>query len=404
MGIRMGATAGSTTAAVTVTAAAFGWLLSGGLFAALSWFGRVPASFARLVVPETVAAASWHSVMPWPVVVPALSALTLMGLLTVLLRVAVPRPTAVGAGARAGLMSVWFSVVLASFLTSALWSAGSILAQWPPMRAASLFDGVGPAVLAGGYWGIVWGWVPALVWRFLAARTRDGRAGGDSGAAGVGGAAGVVVDGNQAGRRAAGGTVLTVTAVFAVLLVAAAPLSGAANRAAAAQLSPVPAPTPTTPPVVYGSPTVGPSFQAPEPRWCRSAQVKISLGEPDAATGHRGMPVRLVNTGRAPCVLNAYPDVAFDDTAGWAMDILPVHGGSFMTTDPGARSVTLPAGAAAQAFLGWNAMAGAGDTRVGTVLVAPFPGAARTSLPADLDVVNGGYVAVTAWSLAKPAA
>jgi len=60
-------------------------------------------------------------------------------------------------------------------------------------------------------------------------------------------------------------------------------------------------------------------------------------------------------------------------------------------------------GATAQAFLGWNAMAGAGNTRVGTILVAPFAGVAGSSLPADLDVVSGGYVAVTAWSLARSA-
>ncbi len=122
----------------------------------------------------------------------------------------------------------------------------------------------------------------------------------------------------------------------------------------------------------------GPSLQAPDPAWCRGEHVTVSLGEPDAATGHRGMPVRLVNTGGSPCVLNSYPDVAFNDTAGWAMEVLLVRGGSFM-----------------------NAMAGAGDTRVGTVLVALFPGAVRSSLAMDLDMVNGGYVAVTAWSLPK---
>jgi hypothetical protein len=111
------------------------------------------------------------------------------------------------------------------------------------------------------------------------------------------------------------------------------------------------------------------------------------------------MPIRLVNTGGSPCVLNSYPDVAFNDVAGWAMEVLLVRGGSFMTTDPGVRPVIVVPGGTAEAYLGWNAMAGAGDTRVGTVLVAPFSGAARSSLAMDLDMVNGGYVAVTAWSL-----
>ncbi|WP_186467077.1 DUF4232 domain-containing protein [Arthrobacter sp. UKPF54-2] len=345
------------------------------------------------MVPETVVATAWRAVMPWPLAIPVLSVLTLLGVLLLLLRFAVPRATADRPGAqpgsRADLMSVWLCVVLASFLTSALWSAGSILAQWPPPRAAMLFDAAGTALLSAGYWGIVWGWVPAVAWVRVARRAPHGQ--------------GTVPD--AVPRRLPAGAPVAATAVVAMLLVAAAPLSGSATRAASlAQARPAPAPSPTPPPVVYGSPTVGPSLQAADPAWCRSEQVRITLGEPDAATGHRGMPLRLLNTGGTPCVLNAYPDVAFNDTAGWAMDILAVHGGSFMTTDRGPSPVTVAPGATAEAFLGWNAMAGAGDTRVGTILVAPFAGVPRTSLPADLDMVSGGYVAVTAWSLAKPAA
>jgi hypothetical protein len=382
MGNRVGVTAGN---AWTAVAAGCGWLLSGALFAILSWFSIVPTSLARLVVPETVAASAWRSVMPWPVLVPALSALTLMGLTVLLLHFASPRPAREKARAAPAVMTVWLCVVLASFTSSVLWSAGTILATWPPPRAAMLFSNVESAMLSAGYWGIIWGWIPALVWTLMARRRP-----------------------RNAPERTARPTALTLllgaTAACGVLLVAAAPLSGAASRAAqAAQVRPAPLPAPSQPPVVYGSPMVGPSLQAPDPAWCRGEQVTVSLGEPDAATGHRGMPIRLVNTGGSPCVLNSYPDVAFNDTAGWAMEVLLVRGGSFMTTDPGARPVTVAPGATAEAYLGWNAMAGAGDTRVGTVLVAPFSGAARSSLAMGLDVVNGGYVAVTAWSLPKSA-
>lgn len=401
MGIRGGVSSGSAATAAAAAAAGIGWLLSGALFAALSWFGVIPASLLRLVVPETVAASAWRAVMPWPLLIPVLSALTLLGLLLLLLRLVVPRPTADRPGGRAALMSVWLCVVLASFLTSALWSAGSILAQWPPPRAAMLFDAAGSALLSAGYWGILWGWVPALAW------VRVGRRGpGGQGDGGIPASADHALTSDTGHRRLPAGALLAATAVVAALLVAAAPLSGSATRAASlAQTRPTPSPSPTAPPVVYGSPTVGPPpFQTPDATWCRSEQVTISLGEPDAGTGHRGMPIRLLNTGGTPCVLSAYPDVAFDDTAGWAMDILAVHGGTYMTTDPGLRPVTVAPGATAQAFLGWNAMAGAGDTRVGTILVAPSSGLPRTSLPADLDMVSGGYVAVTAWGLAKPPA
>ena len=86
---------------------------------------------------------------------------------------------------------------------------------------------------------------------------------------------------------------------------------------------------------------------------------------------------RLTNNGSAPCVLESYPDVAFDNVDGWAIDVLVVHGGSFMTDDPGIKPVTLAPGESAQASMGWNAMAAAGDTRVGSMLVAPYAGTLR---------------------------
>ncbi|MDQ0755132.1 DUF4232 domain-containing protein [Arthrobacter sp. B3I4] len=403
MGKRSGGIA-SRAATTAAAAAGIGWLLSGALFAALSWFNVLPVSLARLIAPETVAASSWRAAGPWPLLIPIVSVLTLLGLLLLLLQFLVPRPAGRPRDQTA-MLSVWLCVVLASFLTGVLWSAGSILAQWPPPRLASLFDNAGTALLSAGYWGTVWGWVPALIW------IRTARSGGrqdDGHLSDRGPASEQRPQLAGPGRRrlpVQSWALLAATVGCAVLLVAAAPLSGAATRAAtAARARPAPPPSPTAPPVVYGSPTVGPSQQAPDPGWCRSEQVKITLGTPDAATGHRGMPIRLVNSGTAPCVLNAYPDVAFNDTAGWAMDILTVRGGTFMTTDPGPRPITVTPGAVAQAALGWNAMAGAGDTRVGTVLVAPFSGVARTSLPADLDVVSGGHVAVTAWSLAEPPA
>ncbi|MGW6172504.1 hypothetical protein ACWF5H_03325 [Arthrobacter sp. NPDC055138] len=51
-------------------------------------------------------------------------------------------------------------------------------------------------------------------------------------------------------------------------------------------------------------------------------------------------------------------------------------------------------------MLGWNAMAPAGDTPAGAVLVAPYAGTDREKLPVALDIVNGGAVAVTAWQAA----
>src|SRR5450830_918081 len=122
-------TTAARSTAVAVTAG-FGWLLSGALFAGLSRFSPLPASLARMVVPETVTASSWSTAMPWRVMVPLLSALTLFGLVQLMVGLFVPRTAPDHPGNRAVTGAVWLCVVLASFLTSALWSAGSILAQW----------------------------------------------------------------------------------------------------------------------------------------------------------------------------------------------------------------------------------------------------------------------------------
>ena len=68
-----------------------------------------------------------------------------------------------------------------------------------------------------------------------------------------------------------------------------------------------------------------------------------------------------------------------------------------MTDDESDGPVQLAPGERAAASLGWTATAGAGAVRVGTVLVAPFPGTVRQELEADIDVTEPGYLAVTGW-------
>lgn len=380
MGNRMGVTVGSAWTAVV---AGLGWLVSGALYGVLTWFGfGIPATVVRLVTPETVAGTAWHSVMPWPVVVPALSALVLMGLTAFLAQFVLPRSAPEAERPLPTFLAVWFCVVLASFATGVLWSGGTVLANWPPARLAMLFSDVESDLLSAGYWGIAWGWIPALAGLLAARRQRTAHTAGTA----------------RTAPPRASSIRIGMTVVVAVLLVASAPLAAAANRAARTPEA-VPAPAPSQPQVVYGSPETAAAHQAPGPDWCPSGQVSITPGQTDAAAGHRGLDIRLVNTGAAPCVLNSYPDVTFDDSAGWAMEVLLVRGGSFMTTDPGVHAITLAPGASAHASLGWNAMAAAGVTRAGTLLVAPYAGAVRQSSPADLDIVNGGAVSVTAWQL-----
>lgn len=361
-----------TVSTWTALIAGAGWLLSGALYGALTYFNSVvPASLVRLVFPETIPANAWHTPMPWPVVLPVVSTLTLAGLAAVSVKVALPGP-----GERARpvpvLLAVWFAVVLASFFAQGLWAAGTVLAGWPPPRLAFMLNGVESSLLSAGYSGIVWGWVPALL---AVRRVRTGRP--------------------TAPSAPEGGKWIMATAFLAAALVAAVPLSAAATKARLPAAAP---PQPSEPPVVYGSPGVSAATEDAGTDWCAGGQVEITLGQPDAATGHRAVDLRLQNVGTKACVLAAYPDIAFDDEDGWAMEVFVFRGGTFMTDDPGRQPITLAPEETARASLGWNAMAAAGDKRAGTILVAPYAGTVRTSLPADLDIVNGGAAAVTAWA------
>lgn len=348
------------------------WMLSGAVNSALTWSSRIPESLTNIVFPSTISPAAWHAVAPWPAILAVASALTLAAIFAVASTIALAAKTT----PRVTFVLLWFCAILASFATNVVWSVGEILAGWPPARFAMLLNGAQDTVLRAGYWGIVWGWLPAVVAIFLLRRHEP----------------------SMAGIRVRAGTT-AVAIVAAVALVVSLPLSTAANRGATAQLQPSPAPS--TPTVVYGSPTVAAAVESPGDNWCGGDQVAVTVGQTDAATGHRRLDIRLVNTGERSCVVDGYPDVAFDDTSGSAMETLMVHGGSFMTTDARRQPITLAPNAAAQASLGWNAMAPAGSTTVGTILVAPYAGAVRQKSSAALDIVNGGAVAVTAWEVAS---
>ena len=355
--------------------------MTGTVNGALTYFDTViPASFAKLVFPETVPSTAWHSVMPWPIAVAAVSTMTLMALVAVLLRV-VLRPFADVVRSGRTFLLVWFCLILASFATSVLWAVGMVVAAWPPQRIAFLFRNVEDILLSAGYWGIVWGWMSALV--------------------------AVLVLRRQPRTEPALPTVrphgqilgIGVVAILAAALVVVAPRATTANRAAnLPDTGTVKPPVPSEPPVIYGSPTVSSSAESAESDWCHGDQVSISVGQADAATGHRALGIRLANVSEQPCVLGAYPDIAFDDATGWAVEVSAFRGGTFMTKDAGVSAFTVQPGESATASLGWNAMAPAGSTWAGTILIAPYAGTERHKVPAELDIVNGGVAAVTAWS------
>lgn len=401
------------------------WLLSTGAFALVAAGGRpFPMSAVGLVFPATVPGWLASSVVPWPLAAVLVSALAVGGVAFALapLASAAARPgTATAAGrtpaatgavsaaaghtpgitsagtARRGtvILALWCVVILAAAVTGGLVALGGIAANWPPSRLLELASPVVPAVSTAAYWGVLWGWLPAV----LAARPLLQQA--------VAGPTSPATSARSASRDEPGSRSWLrplPAALFAVLLVAAFPLAQSANQAAA-PAPPVAEPLPE--PVVYGSPPVSAAVESgapesvnPDPeggRWCTGGDTAVVLGGGDAATGHRAQELLINNTGEAACTLARYPDIAFDDEGGSAMSVLVFRGGTFMTDDPRLEPVVLQPGTSARALLGWNAMAAAGDTRVGTVLAAPYAGTEREKLPVVLDIVNGGAVAVTAW-------
>lgn len=284
-----------------------------------------------------------------------------------------------------GVLATWMCIILAACATATFSSLGYIIASWPPARLASILDGLQPALFNAGYWGILWGWIPALAGSLVTSRVTVN-----------------VPEAPKPARNQRDGLPVALAVLLAFTLTAAVPAAHYYTQGVKAvaadptpQADPLPSPTP------FGWADRSDSFEPAQENWCTGEQVSLSVGEPEGATGHRGMGVTLTNTDSKSCVLASYPDVVFNNAEGWAIDVMGVRGGSFMTEDPGVSEISLAPGDSAQAFIGWNAMASAGDIRTGTILVAPFAGTLRHSVAVDLDIIDGGTVSVTAWQVLK---
>ena len=61
-----------------------------------------------------------------------------------------------------------------------------------------------------------------------------------------------------------------------------------------------------------------------------------------------------MNFSPEPCVLEGYPDLAFEDQNGSELSVTLVHGGSFLIDDLGPTPVVVPAGGSAISYVGWT--------------------------------------------------
>lgn len=333
---------------------------------------------AAIVVPDVVPPGVWI----WPGVWPAV-AVTIGAIAVAACHALYSGLAARGAGASV-VVSTWFAAVAAA---ATVGLAMDLAASWDPLLDYGLRGLVvgapGATAAAGALWGLVVGWAPGLV----AARPARSTASSPVDRAWLFGAAAVAV----------------VTVVVAGVAGGEASRADIAAQAEAAWQAQVgtghgspPDPDAEGDPV----PTAVPGPAELDPQWCTADKAAVLKGEPDAATGHRGMPITLMNFSTSPCVIEGYPDVAFGDQNGHLLAVSIEHSGSFMAQDPGPQRIEVPPGGSAITFLGWDAASTHSGLVTSTVYAAPTPGMERGSWPIDLDIVEGSTVEVTAWQLA----
>lgn len=357
------------------------WLVIAGIDGALRQI-RGGLGQAAIVVPDVVPAGLWI----WP---DALSAVAVVVGAVAVAGCHALYSTLAARGARTSVVGVWFAAVAAG---ATVGLAMDVAASWDPLLDYGLRGIVvgepGATAAAGALWGLVVGWVPGL----LVARPARGDASRPVGRAWLIGAAAVAV---------AAVIVIGVAGEEASRADIAARAEAAWQEQAGTGHGSPPDPDAQGDPV----PSAAAGSAELDPQWCTADKATILKGEPDAATGHRGMPITLMNFSTSPCVIEGYPDVAFGDQNGHLLAVSIEHSSSFMAQDPGPQRIEVPPGGYAITYLGWDAASTHSGLVTTTVHAAPTPGMQRGSWPIDLDIVEGSTVEVTAWQLAPdPAA
>lgn len=367
-------------------------LIGGGVFAAL-WFlcgwapyvlysaGGSMATLAQLI-PSPMSRGVFGSPVLWAVVVQMLMAVVLVAGFAAL-------ASRLSSG-RAVFAAGWLAAVLTAFAIGAALDLG-IFVSWVGSFGIRGAAGTMGAVSMTTGWAVLAGWIPALVW------VRSGP----------------VPDADSMPSRPR----FRSTAVVSMIAVAAliclpfaaeaghnatqeqlredqAAAQGAADPTGAAALDPDASGEPVPP----AAPSGGPSADGT----CTSENTTLMAPAPDAATGHRGQSLSLVNVSEEPCVVDGYPDVAYGDQNGHLLDVDIEHGRSFMAEDPGATPITLQPGESASAVIGWDANSVHGQLAARSLWIAVLPGDERLSWDISLDIVSGATVHVTAWQAAVP--
>ncbi|HZU93261.1 MAG TPA: DUF4232 domain-containing protein [Microbacterium sp.] len=348
------------------------WLLTGGLYMVIV-NDRLLYRMTGVLGIGPLQAQYWLWPLGWAVPTLLLSAVILTTVTALFVDQFAPRGNA--------FLIVWFSVIASSAVLGLTIDVTHVI----DVVAQSGVSGLGIASLESAtrasFWGLMIGWMPALiVFTPYRPRPSDGRA-------------------------------MAALAAATVAIVLFAFVSGAGYRAYQAQVAMENEamqghtdesgafidPQATGEPV----PTAAPGATLPEldPAWCTPDRSMLLLGASDAATGHRGQIISLSNFSEEPCVIEGYPDIAFEDQNGHALDVAVAPGSGFMATDPGPSLITVPAHGQAITFITWDANSTAGALVARKLHAAATPGMERGSWPVELDIVGGSSVEITAWSL-----
>lgn len=368
-------------------------LIGGGVLAVL-WFlcGWVPyflysaggsmATLAQLV-PSPMGRGVFGSPVLWAALVQMLMAVVLVAGFAVL-------ASRFSAG-RAAFAAAWLAAVLIAFAIGAALDLGNFVSWVGAFGIRGAAGTMGAAPLTT-WWAALVGWIPALVW------VRLGR-GNDS-------------DSTPSRRPSGGAASTTVVSLIAVIALIGLPFAAVTGHnatqeqlreeqaGAQQQADPEGAAAPDPSAAGESVPTAAPSEGRSAEDTCTSANTTILAPAPDAATGHRGQALSLVNVSEEACVVDGYPDVAYGDQNEHLLDVAVEHGRSFMAEDPGASPITLQPGESASAVIGWDANSVHGQLAARSLWVAVLPGETRLSWDISLDIISGATVHVTAWQAA----
>lgn len=370
--------------------------------AALLWFGSGLLSFlllgtklsqpAELVLPVSVLRMAWVWPDIWGTVGVVIATITLAVLSWALL-------TLVALRSRLSFLAAWMIVVLAATAVGIAVSIGRLVASIPLLGFFAFSLDPAQYPLAGAYWGVLYGWIPALI---AANRLRDTNT--------QDGAHSFQLKPGESRHRTnrwwpVGFVGVAILAIAALITVTA--LEARAQRVAAQQSvfedGPEMPDGVVVDPYAAGEPPPEsiPAEETRKPEWCTPEQAMLLLGTPDAATGHRVQPIRLMNFSEEECVVEGYPDIAFADQNGNLLEVVLTRGSSFMVDDPGRVPVVLPPGGFAVTYLGWNANPTHNQLVVSAIHAAQVAGDPRGSWSGQpgLDIIEGSEVFVTAWAL-----